>query len=167
MPRPHCYLSDATLADLGALADLERRCFTHPWTREQIAEPLRHQAGGRVLALRSPLVLPDGLLAYCIHRLVLDDLDVSNLAVHPDWRRLGLGRLLLREVLKVAAGKGARSAYLEVRQSNWAALELYRASGFDIVGTRRGYYDSPREDAFLLRRTLGPEAPARAVLGDS
>jgi [ribosomal protein S18]-alanine N-acetyltransferase len=153
MPRPPCFLSAATLDDLPVIAAMERSCFTHPWTPAQIAEPLRHQAGGRVLVLRSPTgVAPGQVVAYCIYRIVLDELDISTLAVGERWRRLGLGRWLLERVLDSAQARGARSAFLEVRQSNWAALELYRSLGFEVVGARRNYYERPREDAFVLRR---------------
>jgi [ribosomal protein S18]-alanine N-acetyltransferase len=154
MPRrPPCFLGAASLDDLPALVSMERTCFTHPWTSAQLAEPLRHQAGGEVLVLRSPEAAgPRYLAAYCVYRIVLDEVDISTLAVDVPWRRLGLGRWLLQRVLDLSDRRGAPSAFLEVRQSNWSALELYRSVGFDILGTRRDYYDSPREDAFVLRR---------------
>ncbi len=140
---------------------MERTCFTHPWTPAQLAEPLRHHAGGEVLVLRSPEAPgPRYLVAYCVYRIVLDEVDISTLAVDVPWRRLGLGRWLLHRVLDLSDRRGAASAFLEVRQSNWPALELYRSAGFDILGTRRDYYDGPREDAFVLRRT-SPAADGR------
>jgi [ribosomal protein S18]-alanine N-acetyltransferase len=160
MPRrPPCFLDAATLDDLPALVSLERTCFTHPWTPAQLAEPLRHQAGGQVLVLRSPdAPAPRHVVAYCIYRIVLDELDISTLAVDEPWRRSGLGRWLLQRVLELAEHRGTSAAFLEVRQSNWSALELYRSVGFDILGTRRDYYETPREDAFILRRTTPPFA---------
>ncbi len=156
---PACFLGAATLDDLPALVAMERACFTHPWTPAQLEEPLRHQAGGQVLVLRSPEAPgPQRLMAYCVFRIVLDELDISTLAVGAAWRRRGLGRWLLQEVLGLAARRGAPSAFLEVRQSNWSALGLYRSVGFDILGTRRDYYEDPREDAFLLRRDRPPAA---------
>jgi ribosomal protein S18 acetylase RimI-like enzyme len=65
-------------------------------------------------------------------------------------RGRGLGRALLTEVLAVARGRGVESVFLEVRESNAAALGLYRGFGFQEVGQRRGYYDHPREDARIL-----------------
>ena len=146
--------------DLEPLVRMERACFTHPWTPGQIEESLHSPARGRVLVLRSPRIAEPGrLVAYCIHRIVLDELDICTLAVAEPWRRCGLGRWLLDRVLEMAERRGVRSAFLEVRQSNWAALELYRSVGFEIVGCRRGYYETPREDAFLLRR-VSPDGSA-------
>lgn len=139
---------------------MERACFTHPWTPAQIEEALHSPARGRVLVLRSPRAPgPSRLIAYCIHRVVLDELDISTLAVAEQWRRCGLGRWLLERVIELAEGRGVRFAFLEVRQSNWAAIELYRSLGFEIVSHRRGYYQQPHEDAFVLRRSSrsGPE----------
>jgi len=74
-------------------------------------------------------------------------------------RRRGLGRWLLRETLTWGESFGAEEVFLEVRQSNWAALALYRAAAFEAVSVRRGYYDRPREDALVLRRRRAPENP--------
>jgi ribosomal-protein-alanine N-acetyltransferase len=151
--RPPCFLAAASPDDLASLVRVERACFTHPWTPAQIEEALHSPARGRVLVLRSPRApAPGRLIAYCVHRVILDELDISTLAVVEEWRRCGLGRWLLERVIELAERRGVRSAFLEVRQSNWAALELYRSLGFEIVSNRRGYYQQPREDAFVLRR---------------
>jgi ribosomal-protein-alanine N-acetyltransferase len=158
--QPPCFLEAASPDDLPALVRMERACFTHPWTPAQIDEALHSPARGRILVLRSPKARPPArLIAYCVHRVVLDELDICTLAVADEWRRCGLGRWLLERVIEVAERHGARSAFLEVRQSNWAALELYRSLGFDIVSVRRGYYQQPQEDAFVLRR-VSESAPA-------
>jgi [ribosomal protein S18]-alanine N-acetyltransferase len=151
--RPPCFLGAASLDDLAALVRMERACFTHPWTPAQIEEALHSPARGRVLVLRSPEAPEPGrLVAYCVHRVVLDEIDICTLAVAEQWRRCGLGRWLLGRVIELSERHGVRSAFLEVRQSNWAALELYRSLGFEIVSVRRGYYQQPEEDAFVLRR---------------
>ena len=98
-------------------------------------------------------------MAYCIHALVLDELEIHTLAVAPAFRRLGFGRWLLGQVLTMAERRGASAAFLEVRQSNWQALALYSEAGFEIVGRRRGYYKAPSEDAFLLRRRSAEGRP--------
>jgi ribosomal-protein-alanine N-acetyltransferase len=78
---------------------------------------------------------------------------IHTLAVSPLARGRGLGRRLLGRVLDLGARRGASSAFLEVRQSNWAALALYRSFGFDVILVRRGYYERPREDALVLQKT--------------
>ena len=78
-----------------------------------------------------------------------------NLAVAPEWRRRGLGRFLLRLARDLGARRGAREAWLEVRSGNRPALALYESLGFAEAGRRQGYYSRPREDALLLRASLG------------
>ena len=97
------------------------------------------------------------VIAYCACWVVFDELHINSFAVDPAWRRRGVARALLRRVLEESAAAGVRSATLEVRRSNEAARRLYEGSGFKIEGTRRDYYQEPREDALILwNRVLAP-----------
>jgi ribosomal-protein-alanine N-acetyltransferase len=148
-------LEAAEEADLEALAGLERRTFSHPWTLHAFRQALGDPEHGRVLVLRTPLeaALPErGIRAYCVFQVILDEMQIHNFAVHPEHRGRGVGRWLLRTTLEIGARRGARSAFLEVRQSNWSALHLYRSVGFQTVSVRRDYYSRPREDALVLRK---------------
>jgi len=149
------FLDAADAADVEALAALERLCFTHPWSavgfRQATSDPHR----GAVVTLRVPWSDADperGIRGYCAFQVVLDELHIHNLAIHPDLRRAGLGRWLVSRVVDFGVRRGARTALLEVRQSNWAALHLYRSVGFQAVSVRRDYYSRPREDALILRK---------------
>jgi ribosomal-protein-alanine N-acetyltransferase len=117
-----------------------------------------------VIVLRAPFEDVAGrVLGYCVFEVVADEMHVHNLAVHPRHRGRGLGRVLLRQALGLGAGRGAQSALLEVRQSNWPALHLYRSLGFHATSIRRDYYVHPVEDALVLQTyELGPgPSPAR------
>lgn len=83
--------------------------------------------------------------------VVIDELEVDNLVVAPAAKRQGIGRALLMEALHLAWQRGTKKAYLEVRESNLAAISLYELFGFRQVGKRRGYYSQPIEDALVLR----------------
>jgi ribosomal-protein-alanine N-acetyltransferase len=87
---------------------------------------------------------------------VLDEVHILNLTVAPSARRRGLGRALLNRALDRAREVGATSAYLEVRVSNAAAIDLYRSAGFEEIAQRRDYYPAAngREDALILRKVL-------------
>jgi ribosomal-protein-alanine N-acetyltransferase len=158
------YLELAEEGDLAALAALERRSYTHPWSPRNFRDAWAKPKQITILLLRAAWSAADedrGIRAYCVFEAVADEMHLHNLAVHPEYRRKGLGRRLLRLALWLAARRGARTAFLEVRQSNWAALGLYRHMGFEAVSVRRDYYTSPREDAMVLRlSTLGAEAAA-------
>jgi ribosomal-protein-alanine N-acetyltransferase len=88
--------------------------------------------------------------------VIFDELHINTMAVAPERRRGGLGRLLLAAVLEAGRAEGARRATLEVRATNAAARALYAQFGFEQVGVRRGYYTQPPEDALLLSCRLGP-----------
>ena len=90
------------------------------------------------------------LAAYCACWMVFDELHINSLAVEEALRRRGIARRLLQHVLADARRSGAKSATLEVRQSNHAARRLYEGLGFHVEGVRRDYYQDPREDALIL-----------------
>ena len=147
------WLGRATSEDPPALAALEAACHSHPWTERQFREEVGYGAPGAVLVLRGPGNTPDpwgGIRAYCVYRLVVDEMHILNVTVAPAWRRRGTGRWLLHFALARAARAGARRALLEVRESNVEARALYSALGFTRLGIRRDYYPEPREDAEIL-----------------
>jgi ribosomal protein S18 acetylase RimI-like enzyme len=86
--------------------------------------------------------------------VILDELQIDNLAVSELWRRKGIGRTLLKSALSMAAGLGARSATLEVRSANSSARAFYETEGFTPVGFRKHYYADPQDDALLLSREI-------------
>ncbi|MGH9752334.1 MAG: GNAT family N-acetyltransferase [Blastocatellia bacterium] len=86
--------------------------------------------------------------------VVVDELQIDNLAVGERWRRKGIGRMLLKFALAAAAGLGARSATLEVRSVNLPARAFYEKEGFTPVGLRNRYYANPPDDALLLSRQI-------------
>ena len=150
-------LEAATLEDLPTLSSLERQSFSHPWSLRGFQEAHHDRQRTRIVVLRTPLPgLERGIAGYAVYRLVVDELEVHDLAIHPALRRRGLGLLLMDLVLGLAVEHGVVQALLEVRAGNWAALGLYRRLGFEVVGTRRDYYQQPREDALLLSRRLVP-----------
>jgi ribosomal-protein-alanine N-acetyltransferase len=155
--RPGSFLRRALLSDVPALAALEAACFTHPWTPAQVHEEVARVPPDTVLVLEgpgSPGGAPAGIRAYCSFRLVVDEMQVMNVAVDPSYRRRGLARRLLAFAMARAARAGARRALLELRAGNREALALYESLGFRSLGVRRGYYREPTEDALVLAREL-------------
>jgi ribosomal-protein-alanine N-acetyltransferase len=151
----HVFLEAAGEKDLGALCELESRCFSNPWTPAQLRGEMAEPSRGGVLILRAPLEEREGrqtLVAYCAFRLVADEFHLHSLAVSPDFRGRRLGQRLLRVALGLGRRRGAATAHLEVRRSNAPAIALYASQGFEVVGVRRGYYRLPEEDALLMSR---------------
>jgi len=159
----------APAALVAALAAVESACFERPWGPLELAEALE-QPGTAVAYLGSAQASAEPLkpalvAAYCLHRQVLDELEILQLATHPSHQRQGLARRLIGEVLGCAGRSNCAAAFLEVRRSNIAALALYQGAGFRVCGLRRGYYAPSRsapqprlepqaEDALLLRCDL-------------
>jgi len=108
---------------------------------------------GREIAL--PWVLRSPVsgepLAFALAWSVADELHLLDMASHPEQRRRGHARALLRELLRYAQREQKRLFLLEVRQSNDAAIALYRSQGFETTGVRRGYYSDTGEDALEMR----------------
>ena len=146
-------IRSARAADLPAILRIERASFTVPWTdrafRAVMARPdaalLVADAEGRVAG-------------YAALWLEGRDAELGDLAVARDRRRSGLGRRLVEAAVEEAAGRGAERIFLQVRESNEAALALYRSTGFRRIGRKRGYYRTPREDALVLIRETGAGA---------
>ena len=135
--------------DLEAVLTIEHASFTNPWSREMFVWELEHSDVARVWVFRTA---DDGIVAFCSCWLIFDELHIHTLAVHPAHRRRGYARALLDSVLGEAVREGARSATLEVRESNEPARRLYEGAGFVVKGRRPGYYEKPAEDALILWR---------------
>ena len=137
----------ATDADLDAVATLEARCFSNPWTREMLANELARSETTRIFIARLPGAPVAG---FCACWLVADELHVNTMVIDFPFRRQRLGWSLMRTVLLEAARQGARRATLEVRESNEAARKLYERLGFTVTARRPRYYSHPDEDALIL-----------------
>jgi ribosomal-protein-alanine N-acetyltransferase len=139
----------ATLADVPPLVGIERECFSDPWSASGISETIQSETNFVLVAESSV-----GIFGHVMVRTSGEEGEILNLAVLPGKRRRGLARRLLVEAVEVMRGEGVTEAYLEVRESNVAAIELYRMQGFRPVGLRPGYYRSPLEDALVLRAPI-------------
>lgn len=135
-----------TESHLPAVAALEKRCFpADPWSENVFRQALDSPDTAILLAEGE-----DGaLLGYAVLYTVLDEGNLDNIAVAPEFRRQGVGDALLSALAGYAREHLAR-LMLEVRASNAPALTLYRKYGFAEVGRRKNYYDNPREDAILM-----------------
>ena len=147
-------LRHATAADLPEVAALERVCYGDPWPASAFAS-LPDNA--RVFFAVARKDVRDRLAGYVVAWYVMDEGELANLAVAPDLRGQGIGRTLLDAVLSDAESRGTAQLYLEVRESNQPARQLYATRRFEEVGRRKRYYRSPTEDALILRRTLKPK----------
>lgn len=138
-------------ADAMPLAEIERRCFSDPWSMAGIEETIQH---GTTLGFVAEL--SGRVTGYLMIRTSGEEGEILNLAVLPEHRRRGIARELLARGIAALRSQGVTEAYLEVRESNQAAISLYGANGFTPVGMRPHYYRSPPEDALVLRVQISP-----------
>ena len=131
--------------DSSAVWELEKKCFSVPWSEESIRAMFSEKGYWNFTAR------DDGsLVGYIGMKAVLDEADITNVAVDPDRRRQGIGKMLLRALLAKAGELGIRRIFLEVRVSNTAARALYEQAGFRTVDVRKNYYEKPKEDAYIM-----------------
>lgn len=135
--------------DIAQIAQIETLCFAMPWSEESIRKDVMENAVARWL------VVDDGagrVLAYAAMWFVLDEAHVCNVAVHPENRGRGLGKLVFGALVKLAEENSMSLMELEVRRSNLVAQNLYHSFRFIDVGYRKRYYEDNKEDALLMFR---------------
>ena len=144
----HVRVVPMTADHLDEVAELERICFSTPWSRKMLAEELDNALSAFLVALDDT----DRVVGYAGVQVVLDEGYITNVAVRPECRRQGVAGKLLQVFLDFAQGNRLAFLTLEVRESNYGAIALYGSRGFRSVGRRRNYYEHPREDAVLMTK---------------
>jgi len=137
--------------DLEAVLAIEQESFTTPWSRAMFLSELTNTRMAHLLVAR----VGEGqgeIVGYIGYRVVIDEMHIVIVAVHPAWRRRGIARTLMGEAMERARQASCSKATLEVRVSNTGAQQLYYNLGFAPVGSRPRYYRRPTEDALILWR---------------
>ena len=138
-----------TKDDLDEVMAIERSAYRYPWSSGFFLQELQ------VACARSILAEIDGrICGYVLFWLLPGSIDVHNLAIAPELRRLGIARMLMRQVVAAAGAQAATRVTLEVRLSNEPAKKLYASMGFVQTGLRKGYYSDDGEDAFTMALEL-------------
>ncbi|MBR5123749.1 MAG: ribosomal protein S18-alanine N-acetyltransferase [Clostridia bacterium] len=150
-PKLHPARMQKTPAHLNGAAELEKLCFSSPWSASSL-ELLTNDGigvGYVITASVAPGAEPT-VAAYGGMLITVDEGQITNIAVHPDHRRKGYGAAITRALLRHAKDAKLDSVSLEVRASNTAAIELYKKAGFTEAGRRKGFYTKPTEDALVM-----------------
>ncbi|MCD7955314.1 MAG: ribosomal protein S18-alanine N-acetyltransferase [Lachnospiraceae bacterium] len=144
---PEMYAEKMQPSDIPEVADIERECFSQPWSENSFRSGLEQEAYF-YLVVR---IKETGQIAgYCGLLQSLDDAVILNVAVRPELRGRGIGYAMLHCLMEKGESLGVRHFTLEVRKSNAAALALYKKLGFASAGTRRNFYRDPPEDAVIM-----------------
>lgn len=129
------------------IAELEKQCFSDPWSENSVASELENP-----LSLWLVAVEGERVVGYVGSQTVLGETDMMNIAVAPEYRRMGIAEMLISELISKLRANGSSRLMLEVRESNESAKKLYGKMGFTQIGKRPRYYQNPREDALILRK---------------
>jgi [ribosomal protein S18]-alanine N-acetyltransferase len=150
--------------DMEQVVALDQMSFSLPWpahsfryelfenevARLWVAEVKSAQTQATPASIISAPVVYPTVVGMIVVWLILDEVHIATIAVHPQYRRLGIGRQILITALRECRAHGAVSATLEVRENNSNAISMYRKFGFEIVGRRKHYYKDTNEDAILM-----------------
>lgn len=139
-----------TEADVSSVAEIERECFSSPWSENAVREELNNEN-----AVFFTAKLSGETVGYMGMHIVLDECYVANIAVKSEYRRIGIGRLLLKYAEEKAKEKNCSFISLEVRVSNESAIALYSAENYEKKGERKNFYSAPTENALIMTKILG------------
>ena len=138
-------IREMTFSDCQEVCLLQQKCFSVPWSLESIKEMFVTKGYYNYVAQK------DGrLIGYIGMKAVLDEADITNVAVSPEVRRCGVGKMLLAHLIKKAKEHSIWHVFLEVRVSNQPAIGLYEQAGFVKGEIRKQYYEKPTEDALIM-----------------
>lgn len=137
---------------VGDIYLIEKICFSNPWTEEGIRSELKNKNARFTVALKDEKVIGYvGMYNVCSCGYI------TNIAVLPEYRRNGVAKRLLKEIIFLGTNEDMEFISLEVRKSNAAAIGLYKDLGFKNVGVRKNFYTKPIEDAIIMTKFLGSE----------
>ena len=135
--------------DLEEISNIENVCINPPWSYKALCDFAESDTSRILVASYGGKVY-----GYITYSVVLDEVQIANVAVHPEQRRLGIAENLLKTLYANSIINGMKVIMLEVRESNVPAINLYRKCGYKEVGRRKGYYTDPKEDALLMNLNL-------------
>ena len=135
--------------DVDQVCLLEEMAFSMPWHRKSFVEMIENKDALYLVVEED--ARPGVVVACCGMRSVVGEGDISNVVVHPNYRKRGIAYRMLTELLERGAHEfGTESYTLEVRQSNIDAIRLYEKLGFVREGIRKNFYEKPTEDAIIM-----------------
>jgi len=142
-------IRDAVEDDVKPLTDLDRICFDLPWSEVSFFEEITRNGIARYVVAE----VAGEIAGYAGIWLIHEEGHITNIAVHPDFRRQGIAKALISELFAMSEGCGVKTYTLEVRASSESAISLYKNMGFKKCGVRKKYYENNSEDAIIMWKT--------------
>lgn len=139
-------LTKMSTEHIGQIAVLEKECFSEPWSENALAEELENENSHFLVAVS------DEVMGYIGVQEICGEAYITNVAVFGKYRKLGIGRALLRAACDGAKNRSCEFITLEVRESNVPAISLYESEGFEKAGVRKNFYSSPTENGVIFTK---------------
>lgn len=143
-------LREALRSDIDGIYKIETACFSTPWSKEALLDDLEVEDKLYLVAESEK----GKIIGYAGSWLVLDEGQITNIAIHPEYRRAGYGAIMTRKLTQMLRKRGMKHIFLEVRVSNIAAQAMYRRLGFTAVGVRKEFYSDPVEDGLIMTKEM-------------
>lgn len=140
---------EMTVDDLQQVMVIENENFSMPWTEKGFLTFLLRYDTLFLVAEEN-----EKIIGFCGAIMVLDEAEMTNVAVKKERQREGIGALLVTSLMRLIGDLDVKTMHLEVRVSNEQAISLYRRLGFEAVGKRANYYEEPKEDALLMQTKI-------------
>jgi len=137
--------------DIDAIADIEQQRFPHPWKKSYLRDELSHDISYFYVAED---VVGSRVAGYIIFWIVEDLLELHKIVSSENYKKKGIGKKLFLFMMEIAKQKKVKEVFLEVRKSNTEAIKFYESFHFQLVDTRKDYYQEPMEDALVYRLTF-------------
>lgn len=142
-------IQQSTFQDIPAMVLIENECFSEPWSEKGFQSAFKDGISYFISAKANKI-----LVGYAGMYNVLDEGYVYNLAVSEKFRGNKIGKKLIKNLLDYSKNKNLSFLSLEVRKSNQIAIDLYEKTGFEIIGTRKDFYNFPKEDGIIMTNYL-------------
>ncbi|MBI4484160.1 MAG: ribosomal protein S18-alanine N-acetyltransferase [Acidobacteria bacterium] len=145
-----------TKSDLDSVTVIEQVSRLAPWGHDGYLRVLDSPAGVRALVAEGRVgeEQQGPVMGFVVAQVLAHEMEIYQIAVHPDFRRVGVGTSLMEYVLGEGERSGCRECYLDVRRGNLEAINFYIKHGFEVCGVRPRYYRNPSEDALVMRKRL-------------
>lgn len=138
--------------DIPSVLEIENVSFQNPWQTSTFSGEIVNRGISYPYVIMHRIF--ERIIGYIIYWKMQEEVQISNFAIHPDFRGKGIGEAVMRRIIKAIQRDGGVYVFLEVRPSNLAARSLYKKLEFEILGARKGYYHTPVEDALIMGRPL-------------
>lgn len=133
------------ISNVQAVKDICDLSFSSPWSLYALKEEIYNKKAAYIVVKLGTTVVGFGGM-----RILFNEADITNIAVHPEYRGYNFGDIIMENLIKTAKDLGATCMTLEVRASNNPAINLYKKHNFIIEGTRKNFYENPREDGHIM-----------------